>query len=472
MMLLELKETLCEILEDWTKETPPLSPKWMRLPAHWPLDHAKADAAHTAPAVTREWTRHFLSIVYPTSKIDIPERTLVALRAYSDLPLDHLLRAYADLPLDHLTSQRAPNQPAPPKSQPTRPKPSQATTQAKQDGSNRALSSGNTANFTARISAWYETARCTIRFKGGISGEVFLDATLPNLRKLLDAGPKIDLSGLRRMAINRRKQLDPEKVERHFEGGGQSAEAAYYASVLAQLYGEVVSLRDVRADGKPTGKVSKNRINALGFPAGPSLQETRSAVVNWSRFHMGTATSALRSAMATYVGDTAESNRESRNLPAVLRSQPSVRLSPTHETDSAERARQWEKVERTQACVIYSRGEIPSWVRSYSPLGDLPFIRSMTELEQTTFASEFPTPGLAAFIAASTDAALQEREEAEVRKHTNNGRTPPWYAPGEHTEKPNSVAYDLAKSAQPNVPTHAPESAYEGRRVWNDAQMA
>jgi len=233
MMLLELKETLCEILEDWTKETPPLSPKWMRLPAYWPLDHAKADAAHTAPAVTREWTQHFLSIVYPTSKIDIPERTLVALRAYSDLPLDHLLRAYANLPLDHLTSQRAPNQPAPPKSQPTRPKPSQATTQAKQDGSNRTLSSGNTANFTARISAWYETARCTIRFKGGVSGEVFLDATLPNLRKLLDAGPKIDLSGLRRMAINRRKQLDPEKVERHFEGGGQSAEAAYYATECA-----------------------------------------------------------------------------------------------------------------------------------------------------------------------------------------------------------------------------------------------
>ena len=64
MMLLDLKEKLCEILEDWTKETPPLSPKWMRLPAYWPLDHAKADAAHTAPAVTREWTQHFLSIVY------------------------------------------------------------------------------------------------------------------------------------------------------------------------------------------------------------------------------------------------------------------------------------------------------------------------------------------------------------------------------------------------------------------------
>ena len=65
----------------------------------------------------------------------------------------------------------------------------------------------------------------------------------------MDAEPKTDLSGLRGIAIDRRKQLDPEKVERHFEAGGQGAEAAYYASVLMQLYGEVVNLRDVRVDG-------------------------------------------------------------------------------------------------------------------------------------------------------------------------------------------------------------------------------
>ena len=455
MMLLELKETLCEILEDWTKETPPLSPKLMYFPAYWPLDHAEADAAHTTPAVTREWVR---SLLYDrvAGKIDMPERTCMA------------LSAYAALPLDHPTGQRTPNQPAPPESQPTRPIPPQATTQTKQGGSNRMLSSGNTPSFTVRTSAWYETARRTLRFKS-VSGGVHLDATLPNLRNLLDAGPKIDLSGLRRIAIDRRKQLDPEKVERHFEDGGQSAEAAYYASVLTQLYGEVISLRDVKVNGKPTGEVSKKRINALGFPAGPSPQETRSAVVTWGKFHMSTwgqgdsTGTALRSAMAAYVGGTVEPNRKPRNLSVVQGSQPSVamhgsqpsvRLRPTHETDSDERARQWEKVERTQACVIYSRGEIPSWMRDYSPLGDLPFIRSMTGPEQTAFANEIPTPGLAAFIAASTDAALQEREQAEFRKHANNGRTPPWYAPDGHTETPNL------------------DSAYDGRRIWNHAEMA
>ena len=65
--------------------------------------------------------------------------------------------------------------------------------------------------------------------------------------------------------------------------------------------------------------------------------------------------------------------------------------------------------ERVQACAIYSREEIPSWARSYSPLDDLPFLRGMTELEQDTFANEFPSPGLVAFIAASTDAAIQVR---------------------------------------------------------------
>ena len=78
---------------------------------------------------------------------------------------------------------------------------------------------GNTPSFTERTAAWYETARRTLRFKleGGVSGGVHLDATLPNLRILLDAEPKTDLSGLRSIAIDRRKQLDPDKVKRHFD---------------------------------------------------------------------------------------------------------------------------------------------------------------------------------------------------------------------------------------------------------------
>jgi hypothetical protein len=130
--------------------------------------------------------------------------------------------------------------------------------------------------------------------------------------------------------------------------------------------------------------------------------------------------------MAAYVKDTAELNREPRSLLAVQGSQPSVRLLPlllllvpTHNADSAERAenaRLAEMAERTQACKIYRRGEMPSWVRNYSPRDDLTFIRNMTSSEQTAFAHEIPIPGLTAFIAASTDAALQEREQAEVRK--------------------------------------------------------
>ncbi len=104
----------------------------------------------------------------------------------------------------------------------------------------------------------------------------------------MDAEPKTDLSGLRGIAAERRRQLDKEKVERHFEAGGQRAEAAYYAKVLRELYGEIVGLRDVRIDGKPTGEIKPKRINALGFPAGSSPQETRNAVVLWGRFHMGT----------------------------------------------------------------------------------------------------------------------------------------------------------------------------------------
>ena len=223
MMLFELKEKICTILEDWMKETPPLSPKMLQFPDCWPLDDL---APSMAPGVTREWAMRLL-VDRAWGEITFPERTRAALQRYCH-----------------------PDQPAPPASQPTRPKPSQSTTQAKQGGGKRTLSSGNTPSFTERTAAWFETARRTLRFKGGVSGGVHLDATLPNLRALLDAEPKTDLSGLRGIAADRRKQLDQEKVERHFEAGGQGAEAAYYANVLRELYGEVVGLRDVRVDGK------------------------------------------------------------------------------------------------------------------------------------------------------------------------------------------------------------------------------
>ncbi len=321
MSLLELKEEACTILEEWMKETPPLSPKMLQFPDCWPLDDI---APSMAPGATREWAMRLLCD-RAWGKIAFPERTRAALQRYCH-----------------------PDQPAPPASRPThrmRPKLSQSTTQAKQGGGNRPLSSGNTPSLTDRIVEWYETARRNLRFNGGVSGGVHLDATLPNLRNLLDAEPKTGLSGLRGIAIARRKQLDPEKVERHFEAGGQRAEASYYAKVLRELYGEIVGLRDARVDSKPTGEINRKQINALGFPAGPSPQETRNAVAAWGRFHMGTwgrgdlARAALRSATAAYVGDTVETNREPRNLRTEQGSQPSVRLSPTHETDSAERAR-------------------------------------------------------------------------------------------------------------------------------------
>jgi hypothetical protein len=123
----------------------------MQFPAYWPLDHAKADAAHTAPIITREWVRNILA----RGGIDMPERTRMALSAYSNLPLDYP------------TGQRAPNQPPPPENQPIlmRPKPPQAIEQVKQGTGNRTRSSGNTLSFTERTSAWYETARRTVRFK-------------------------------------------------------------------------------------------------------------------------------------------------------------------------------------------------------------------------------------------------------------------------------------------------------------------
>jgi hypothetical protein len=211
----------------------------------------------------------------------------------------------------------------------------------------RARTSDSTLSFTARTTQWFESARCTLSFTGTISGEVRLNTTLDNLRKLLDARPRTDLAGLRRIATERRKQLDPAKVDRHFEAGGQGPEAAYYerrkqldpakvdrhfeaggqgpeaayyASVLTQLYTAVTKLRQVRAKDQPTGIISPNRISALGFPTGSSPQETRRAVVAWGKLHMGTwsrgnsARTALCSAMAAYVQDTAELNREPRNL--------------------------------------------------------------------------------------------------------------------------------------------------------------
>ena len=103
MMLLDLKEKLGVILEEWTKETPPLSPKPLQFPEFWPLDYAKADAAHTAPAVTREWALNLLSRHCASSKIDIPGRTRAALQAYSAQPLDQ-----TESISTHQTAQLAP----------------------------------------------------------------------------------------------------------------------------------------------------------------------------------------------------------------------------------------------------------------------------------------------------------------------------------------------------------------------------
>jgi hypothetical protein len=73
--------------------------------------------------------------------------------------------------------------------------------------------------------------------------------------------------------------------------------------------------------------------------------------------------------------------------------------------------------ERARACELYSRGEIPTSVREWSPLDDLTFIRSMAPLEQSYFANASLVPNLAAFIDASTRAVLQAREQAEVQKY-------------------------------------------------------
>ena len=120
-MLFELKEKICTILEEWMKETPPLSPKMLQFPDCWPLDDL---APSMAPGVTREWAMRLL-VDRGWGEITFPERTRAALQRYCH-----------------------PDQPAPPVSQPTRPKPSQSTAQAKQGGGNRTRSSGNTPSFT------------------------------------------------------------------------------------------------------------------------------------------------------------------------------------------------------------------------------------------------------------------------------------------------------------------------------------
>jgi hypothetical protein len=52
----------------------------------------------------------------------------------------------------------------------------------------------------------------------------------------------------------------------------------------------------------------------------------------------------------------------------------------------------------------------------------------MTPLDQAYFAKLSLVPNLAAFIAASTNAVLQAREQAEVQKYAKEvGCTPPWH---------------------------------------------
>ena len=115
---------------------------------------------------------------------------------------------------------------------------------------------------------------------------------------------------------------------------------------------------------------------------------------------------------------------------------------------------------RTQAWAIYSRGGVPSWLSNYSPLEDVHFIRNMTASEQTAFANLIPIQALTAFMAASTDAALQEREHAEVRKHANIGSTQPWHATGGHTETTNFTARTpTTDQGYPACPQHNPAPA-------------
>ena len=130
---------------------------------------------------------------------------------------------------------------------------------------------------------------------------------------------------------------------------------------------------------------------------------------------------------------TAERIREPRNLRTASR--PIVKLISTHRADPAERARQVETEERARSCAFYSRGHVSPWPRNFSPLGDPAFIRTMTDLERKAFTNLIPIHALNAFTAACTDAALKEREQAEVRKHMSIGSTPPWHTRGPSTQR-------------------------------------
>jgi len=205
--LLQLKGRLCAILMEWMNETPPLGQKQLQYPAYWPLDHPDVEVHRAAPSITRAWAARLLDLSEENANA-IPQPTRQALRLYSSLPLCHLI------------CRAASNQPAPPESPPTRPMPRPTTARAERRGTRdrqeggRARTSDGTPNFTTLTTQWYESARCTVGFIGSISGEVRFSTTLDNLRKLLDAGPRTDLAGLRRIATERRKQLDPEKVDR------------------------------------------------------------------------------------------------------------------------------------------------------------------------------------------------------------------------------------------------------------------
>jgi hypothetical protein len=116
MNLLELKEKICAILEEWTKESPPLSPKLLRFPDCWPL----GDPAQSAPVAIREWAQRLL-YDRVAGKIAFPERTRAALQ----VTLQRYCESISAMAIQ-LARQRATNQPAPPASQPTRRKPPQS----------------------------------------------------------------------------------------------------------------------------------------------------------------------------------------------------------------------------------------------------------------------------------------------------------------------------------------------------------
>ena len=93
MMLFELKENICTILEEWMKETPPLSPKMLQFPSCWPC----GDPDQWAPVLIREWAQRFL-YDRDAGKIAIPERTRAAIQRYCELPIDYRTGQHARCP--------------------------------------------------------------------------------------------------------------------------------------------------------------------------------------------------------------------------------------------------------------------------------------------------------------------------------------------------------------------------------------